>query len=70
LVSDLIFVRKPRHLGYLQPEIGDHGSGAHDDVANAVAGAVLSATVKKPTASIGFGGPGYAPVTVGSFGKN
>jgi hypothetical protein len=39
----------------------DHVDGARDDIANAVAGAVLAATAKKPTMSIGFGGPGYAP---------
>jgi hypothetical protein len=39
----------------------DHTEGAKDDIANAVAGAVLAATAKKPTMSIGFGGPGYAP---------
>jgi hypothetical protein len=36
----------------------DHADGAHDDLANSVAGAVLAATAKKPTMSIGYGGPG------------
>jgi hypothetical protein len=36
----------------------DHAPGGHDDVANAVAGALLAATAKKPTMSIGYGGPG------------
>ena len=39
----------------------DHGRNGHDDVVNCAAGAMLAATAKKPTMSIGFGGPGYAP---------
>jgi hypothetical protein len=35
----------------------DHAPGGHDDVANAVAGALLAATAKKPTMQIGYGGP-------------
>ena len=31
--------------------------GAHDDLANAVAGAMLAATAKKPTMRIGYGSP-------------
>ena len=36
----------------------DHARGAHDDVANAVAGALLQATARKPQIRIGYGGPG------------
>jgi hypothetical protein len=36
----------------------DHPPGAHDDLANAAAGALLAATTKKPGIKIGFGGPG------------
>jgi hypothetical protein len=37
----------------------DHARDGHDDIANCVAGALLAASAKKPTAWIGFGGPGY-----------
>jgi hypothetical protein len=54
------FVNLERNTSRGGRDIIDHPKGSHDDVANAVAGALLAAKARKPTAWIGFGGPGYA----------
>jgi hypothetical protein len=55
------FVNLERRTARSGKDSIDHADGARDDIANAVAGAVLAATSKKGIFRIGFGCPGYGP---------
>lgn len=63
LVDQLIGLERRTSFGTGRDTVG-HAPGAHDDVANAAAGALVYATAKKAQLRVGFGGPG-APARPG-----
>jgi len=56
LIDQLISLERRTAFGTGRDSVG-HPPNTHDDVANAVAGALIAAQVKKPTMNVGYGGP-------------